>query len=230
MAKIRGGMFDFGNVVGIYDTIRWYSFIREKRGNCFEPHESFSGSRKDIIDKFDLNQTSEKDFFNFYVETYQLKNISMSMFFNMFSDVMWVDWEMLSIVRMLRRAGIMTILVTNMNSCHLRHIRRHYPEVMASFDYRMISCEEGVIKPNPEALIRPLEWAGLKAEETIFVDDNYVNVEMACGLGVKGWYYNVTDECFRQNGKLNEERQKLKNYLELLWKLGIIKPHEKSGP
>lgn len=223
MAVIKGVMFDFGNVVGIYDTIRWYSFIREKRGNNFELYEAFSGSRKNLIDQFDLNQISEADFFKFYKNAYQLRNISMAEFFYMFGSIMLIDWEMVSVVRMLRRAGITTILVTNMNSYHAHHLFQNYPEVMTSFDYKMISCEEGVIKPDPEALTRPLKWAKLRSEETILFDDYYPNVEMACNLGIRGWYYKVTDEHFCQNGKINEERKKLKNFLELLWGLGILK-------
>ena len=222
MAIIRCAMFDFGHIIGLFDTIRWYSFIRENRGNCLEPHEAFSGSRKIILQQFDLGQIGELDYFRIYKEAYQLRDVSMDQFFYMFGIILRIDWGMLRIINKLRQRGIVTILVTNMNSYHACYIRQNYPEVMVSFDYKMISCEEGVAKPDPEALIRPLEWTGLKAEEVIFIDDCYSNIKAACQLGIRGWHYNVTDSHFCPNGQLEEERSKFKNFLAVLDGSGFL--------
>lgn len=47
----------------------------------------------------------------------------------------------------------------------------------------MVSGEEKLIKPNPEIWKVLLERYNIKAEESVFIDDNAKNVEMADSLG-----------------------------------------------
>lgn len=223
---IRAVMFDFGNVVGIFDTPRFHAFLREHRTNCRDPKEVFSGSMMDILRRYDRGEIDNLTYFYLLQQAFQLENVTMKEFFEVFGGVLEIDREMLKIRDDLRRMGVLVALVTNMNPFHAGYIRRNYPEVFNGFDHNFISCEEGIAKPDPEAWIRTLDHLGLKAEETVFVDDYIVNVEAACRLGIKGWHYNVTDHFYCQNGKLEQERQKLRDFLTLLDSLGIL--HNKS--
>lgn len=223
MAVIRCVMFDFGNVIGLFRTNDWFSFLRDRRGNCLEPNETFK-SLVSILKQYDLGKLSALEFYQAFQSAYQLQGVTMDEFFEKLGSVLWIDWDKVEIRDWLKRKGIMTVLVTNMNPYHAWHIRRKYPSLMAKFDYGMISCEEGIAKPNPEAWVRPLDLLGIRAEECLFIDDSADNIEAACRLGIKGWYYNVTDQNYCQNGKLDEERQKFKNFLDLLWNQGILKP------
>lgn len=109
-----------------------------------------------------------------------------------------------------------------MNSFHAGYILQYYPEVMDSFDHKMISCEEGVIKPSPEFWIRPLDFLGLNSNECLVLDDSLENIKAVCDLGMKGRHYNVSDEKFCQNGRLEEERLKFKSFLALVDSLGLL--------
>ncbi|MDP3697837.1 MAG: HAD family phosphatase [Candidatus Taylorbacteria bacterium] len=177
---------------------------------------------------FDFGKLSDLEFYRAFQNAYQLQGVTMGEFFNRLGSVLWIDWDMVEIRDWLKRRGIVTVLVTNMNPYHAWYIRRKYPPLMAKFDHGMISCEEGVAKPDPEAWIRPLDCLGFKAEECIFVDDSMENIEAACRLGIKGWHYNITDQHYCQNGKLDEERMKFKVFLAVLDSCGIL--YDKPRP
>ena len=154
---IKCVMFDFGNVIGIFDTPRWYDFIRKNRGNCLEPHEMFAGSLKSDLMDYDLGKLSDVEYYSRTRLAYRVSVLTMKDFFDEFVTVLNIDRKMLDIIRGLREKGVITVLITNMNPAHAGHIRRYFPEVMESFDCKMISCEEKVAKPDPEAWLRPLD-------------------------------------------------------------------------
>lgn len=214
-------MFDFGNVVGLFRTNDWYSFLRSHRGNCLEPHETF-GLLKGAIQQYDLGKLDSSGFYQAFQKAYELRGVTMNEFFHELGSVLWIDWEMVEIRDWLKRRGVATVLVTNMNPYHAWYIRRKYPSLMAKFDHGLVSCEEGVAKPDPEAWFRPLDFLGLKAEECIFADDSIENIEAASWLGIKGWHYNSTDKNFCSSGKLEEEREKFKNFLNCLDSIGLL--------
>lgn len=209
-------MFDFGNVLGIFDTTKWYEFINKYKGNCLEPHELFSGKLLEITKDYDSGKLSDSDYYAKVRLTYRISTLIEREFFDMFGSILSIDREMFQIVNDLRKRGIITVLVTNMNPFHAGYIRQCYPEVMTSFDYHMISCEEGISKPLPEFWIRPLRSLDLLINECLVIDDSLENIKTVCELGLKGWHYNVTDDKFCQNGRLEEERLKFKNFLHCL--------------
>ena len=59
------------------------------------------------------------------------------------------------------------------------------PDGKAHFDGDVISCEVGVAKPSPAIYDLILERFGIKAEESIFIDDNADNVAGAEAVGMK---------------------------------------------
>lgn len=225
---IKCAMFDSGNVLAIFDTLRWYDFINHHRRNCVEPYELFSGSLDHIIKKYDLGEMSDLDFFYKVRGAYRLWSINSKDFFEVFGAVLLLDRDMLEVVNRLRQRGLTTVLITNMNTFHAQYIRQHYPELMSSFDYKIISCEEGIVKPNPEAWVRPLDRIGLKAEECVFIDDHPPNIKVACSLGISGWHYNVTDNNFCPNGRLDEERKRFKDFLNCLDSIGLLYDKNKA--
>lgn len=60
-------------------------------------------------------------------------------------------------------------------------------------DNRLVSCELGVRKPDPEASRRALEHYGANAEDTFFVDDSAENIESAASLGMHVHHFLTID-------------------------------------
>ena len=219
---LKGVGFDFGNVIGIFNTSEWLEFVKHHRGNCRRPEEMFSGDMLQVILAFDRGGMSDVEFYSRIRTAYRMSIPTLRDFYDKLGKILSIDWEMVGLVQNLRKRGVATFLVTNINSFHARYIRQNFPEVFPSFDYCMISCEEGIIKPEPEAYIRPLEILGLKSEDCIFIDDSWSNIKAACRLGYKGWHFNSTDNIFLQNGKINEEREKLINLISVLDEQGLL--------
>jgi len=68
--------------------------------------------------------------------------------------------------------------------------------VLQKMDGLVISYETHLLKPDPEAYYNALNTYGLKAEETLFVDDNLYNVDAAIACGLAGYHF-TTPAAFR---------------------------------
>ena len=64
-------------------------------------------------------------------------------------------------------------------------IKKKFPEILI-FDEYVLSFEVGHMKPHPLIYIKALEKAGVKANESIFIDDIKENIEAAQNLGIGG--------------------------------------------
>ena len=60
-------------------------------------------------------------------------------------------------------------------------------------DNRLVSCELGVRKPDPEASRRALGHFDAEAENTLFIDDSLENVEAAASLGMHVHHFLTID-------------------------------------
>jgi 2-haloacid dehalogenase len=67
----------------------------------------------------------------------------------------------------------------------------------------VVSGHEGVIKPDPRIFELLLSRYGLKAEETVFIDDNPANAAAASRLGIHGIAYRAPDQLRAELGRLN---------------------------
>jgi len=57
------------------------------------------------------------------------------------------------------------------------------------FDYKILSCDVGLKKPDPRFYNLALKAAKVKPDEAIFIDDNDVYVEAAAKVGIKSILY-----------------------------------------
>ena len=67
---------------------------------------------------------------------------------------------------------------------------RHVYPVLDLMEDMVISGIERVMKPDHRIFELALERFGIKAEETVFIDDNTANVQAANEVGIKGILFN----------------------------------------
>lgn len=85
-------------------------------------------------------------------------------------------------------------LLSNSNAIHYDYynvyVKREYglESLDSLFDRTWYSFRLGLFKPDPEIFRRVLSEGNLKAEETLFIDDNAANVTAAEQLGLKGFH------------------------------------------
>ncbi|MCX6117535.1 MAG: HAD family phosphatase [Proteobacteria bacterium] len=75
------------------------------------------------------------------------------------------------------------ILLSNTNAIHWEFIKQKWSFV-GWFNERVLSFEEGVMKPNPKIYHKAIQLAGCRPEECFFTDDLQANVEGAVKCGI----------------------------------------------
>lgn len=99
------------------------------------------------------------------------------------SDMFWVDGEVL---RLVREAQVQQrVLLTNTNDLHWEFIRARFPHVLAPFDHLLASHELGMEKPDVAVYEEVLCRTGCPPGEHLFVDDVQDNVAGALAVGMK---------------------------------------------
>jgi putative hydrolase of the HAD superfamily len=76
------------------------------------------------------------------------------------------------------------------NLCEIRH--RYLDQEFGClhvFDHLVLSYREGLVKPSTELLVRALDISGVRAEETLFIDDTPGNLVPAEALGIRTHRY-----------------------------------------
>ena len=101
------------------------------------------------------------------------------------------------LVRELKEAGYGIYLLSNAS------VRQHayWPRVPGSalFDGKLISADEGVMKPQQEIYRLCLERFGLKAEECFFIDDVPANIAGAKECGISGAVFHADADALRED-------------------------------
>jgi FMN phosphatase YigB (HAD superfamily) len=77
------------------------------------------------------------------------------------------------------------VLLSNTNALHVAYLRPRLP-LLERFDAVLMSCEVGLVKPEPAFFQLALERAGCAPHEAAFFDDLPEFVEAANALGIRG--------------------------------------------
>lgn len=99
------------------------------------------------------------------------------------------------------RTDYRTFLLSNTNAIHWEHSRREpaapweaWPE--DCFDRVFLSFRMHAAKPDARIFREALSEAGLKAEETFYIDDSSANCEVAESLGMRAFHSRQPDDWF----------------------------------
>jgi putative hydrolase of the HAD superfamily len=91
--------------------------------------------------------------------------------------------EMVRWLRSLRRGGIKTGLLSNIHPAMIDYLRENF-DWLEVFDFKTFSAEVRLIKPDKAIYEHTLRGLGVRAGETLFVDDREINVLAARELGI----------------------------------------------
>ncbi|MGB6477983.1 MAG: HAD-IA family hydrolase, partial [Candidatus Sulfotelmatobacter sp.] len=78
---------------------------------------------------------------------------------------------------------IKTGLLSNIHPAMIAYLRENF-EWLELFDFKTFSAEVRLIKPDPAIYEHTLRGLGVRAGETLFVDDREINVQAARELGI----------------------------------------------
>lgn len=93
-----------------------------------------------------------------------------------------------NLIVQLKAAGYRLYVLSNMSPEFIEFIRQL--PVYANFDGEVVSCEEQVVKPEPEIFRLLLERYSLNPAECLFIDDRIDNIEAAEREGFCGFHFD----------------------------------------
>lgn len=94
-----------------------------------------------------------------------------------------------ALIEELKRAQLRLYVLSNMSLEFIEFLRQQ--PVYRHFDGEVVSCEEHVVKPEPEIYARLESRYQLKPHETLFIDDRRANVEAARERGWHGYHFDA---------------------------------------
>jgi len=102
--------------------------------------------------------------------------------------------DTLALMRALRGAGHPLYYLSNMAHAWFDYIERNL-NFWPLFEGGIVSCRVGLLKPEPAIFEHLLAQYGLRASDTIFIDDIPENVAVAAALGIRAIRFTDAREC-----------------------------------
>lgn len=89
-----------------------------------------------------------------------------------------------------RRRGKKTYVLSNFSEYPFSVVKKSHA-FFDGFDGIVVSCEIGMVKPNPDIYQHTVDRFALTPERTLFIDDNMQNIEACLHAGWQGICYNM---------------------------------------
>jgi putative hydrolase of the HAD superfamily len=97
----------------------------------------------------------------------------------------------------LKARGYPIYCLSNMGFASIEHLEREH-RFFEVFSGKVISCRLKLCKPEPAIYQHALDTYGLKAQETVFIDDVEKNVAAAARLGIRTIQFTDAAQCERE--------------------------------
>lgn len=181
---IRNVVFDMGRVLICFDPDRFMDIacITDEADRTLIRKELFSSVEWAQMDLgFLTEETAEPLILSRFPE--RLKTDVSRLLFH-WADARETIPGMEGLLKKLKGSGYRLYLLSNASVMH----HRYWPAFAFSrlLDGKLISCDVGVVKPNPRIYQLFTEQFSLLPEETFFIDDMPANVAAAIGCGWSG--------------------------------------------
>lgn len=188
-SKIKNIIFDLGDVILNIDVpVASKSFAELSGREQAEILELFSQNA--LFRQFETGELDEAGFRNYVRKILDFSDLS--------DDAIDTAWNSLLLdlpperVELLQKLAVnyRLFLLSNTSSIHITQVNKileastGVEKLEDLFETVFLSYEMGLMKPDPRIYQKVLEQAGLKAEETLFLDDNLANIEAASRLGI----------------------------------------------
>jgi len=105
--------------------------------------------------------------------------------------------ETVTLLRALQGRGTPLYCLSNMPAAIYTHLRQRH-DFWDAFSGIVISGEIQMMKPEPEVFMHLLDTFGLRAEESVFIDDLPANIESARQVGLHAICFKDAAQCRRE--------------------------------
>ena len=188
MAKITTLLLDFGRVLVDYDFDRFFAVLRAD----YRVSEAAFAEFMQVVLAEETYSSLDRELIPFARQVDMLKQQHpacaelFDAFDKRFQEVVTGEVPgMHQLLGELRSSGYRLYGLSNWSS-KVYETMRNYSEIFSLLHGRVLSCEEHLLKPEPEIYRRALDRWGLNAEECVFVDDKQANIDGSQAVGIKG--------------------------------------------
>lgn len=188
MSNIKNIIFDLGGVLLNIDYNKTTAAFKDLGVQNFD--ELFSQFKaNDLFEKLETGHISEESFYNSF-QQYAGKHLEVEQIKTAW-NAMLLDFRLPSLECLEDLKEKYTVfLLSNTNSIHYTAFNKTLQQengrisLDGYFKKSYYSFQIGFRKPYPETYSYVLNDAGIKAEETLFIDDSINNIETALKLGI----------------------------------------------
>lgn len=184
--------FDLGNVLLDIDPQRsldaFAPLFKPDALKQFSPSDLFGVGSNPFLAAYQVGTISSDEFFAHFLPfclpgtaPWQLVAAWNAMLIN-------IPPRRIQAIRKLRQNGCKVFILSNINEEHLRWVRRHFDQVGlrlgSDIDDAFFSNEIHLSKPDPRIFAEAIRRSNVSPQETLFIDDQQINVSAACEAGL----------------------------------------------
>jgi putative hydrolase of the HAD superfamily len=135
----------------------------------------------DYNDRVDLGEITQDQFNEYILDILQMPRENKYLLEKIINEEFYIDEELLKKIFEMRRE-YKTGLISNFSNELRKRIENEWA-FESAFDEIIISCEVGLVKPDPEIFNLMLDRLGVRADESVFIDDRIKNIDGAKKMG-----------------------------------------------
>lgn len=182
---LKAVVFDYGKVLTFAPTEDDWRALAETSG---VPLEKFQRLYWGFRDSYDRAETNASIYWRQVAAGAgaMIKNDAIVTELTRLDNEQWtkLNPEMLELARSVKRAGMKTAILSNMQFEMLAALRKKF-DWLSEFDVQMFSCEIGIVKPDIALYRKCCDALGVTPGSVAFLDDKMPNVEAARQAGLK---------------------------------------------
>ena len=189
-------LFDLGNVILPFSHFQIAEKLLPYSGHqdFQDPSRIFAylfDLQSGAVNGFDTGEVAPLQFFE-SVRKDLLLSLSFEEFLPIWTDIFTENRDVSEVVLSLKgkcRLG----LLSNTDPLHFPYVVSKYP-VLSVFDQWILSYEVGAKKPDARIYRKAIEWASVRPQEILFIDDVEKNVDAAISLGMEGIHFRSASQ------------------------------------
>lgn len=191
---IKNIVFDIGNVLVTFDPKTYFmKYFKEERSaylcTCVFGHEAWERYDQGIVQKEDLHDI----YHNAYPNDYE----DIALMLEHWMELMELKEDSFAYLKEMKKQGYAIYLLSNISEDSAVYLKERMP-FFNEVDGEILSYAVKVNKPDHRIYDTLLNTYDLKAEETVFLDDNVPNIEQAKAMGIHGVVFTDVEKAAKE--------------------------------
>lgn len=154
----------------------------------------------DANDRVDLGEITQDQFNEYLLDTLQISREKKYLLEEFLNEEFYIDKDLLIEIAGLRREYKMGLL-SNFSDDLRPKIDNEWA-LGSVFDEIIISSEVGLVKPDPAIFNLMLDRLGVKADESVFIDDRIKNIDGAKEMGFHTIFFTDKDQALEELARI----------------------------